>query len=209
MYFFVGNASWLRHVSAACIGRCHELRLGTAHRELKFRCRFEVVVALGNLPKWLHHGCNELAVRGAQQVPAPGLLSMSNQPASRPLCIEHMMVGWLILLYSCGEAAYGSATSGLLHMPASFPLASMPWLLHTSHSVCTAWHHRRCWPRATPTSSFTMPTGLLAWDSSWRSPHISLPVSFGVVCKACLCADHQACFLNVSWVCVGARPRGL
>ena len=67
-----------------------------------------------------------VAVRGAQQVPAPGLLSMSNQPASRPLCIEHMMVGWLILLYSCGEAAYGSATSGLLHMPASFPLASMP-----------------------------------------------------------------------------------
>ena len=32
---FCGERLLLRHVTAACIGCCHELRLGTAHRELK------------------------------------------------------------------------------------------------------------------------------------------------------------------------------
>ena len=38
---------------------------------------------------------------------------------TQPVCIEHLMVRWLILLHGCGEAAGGSATSCLQHVPVS------------------------------------------------------------------------------------------
>ena len=49
---------------------------------------------------------------------------------SQPVCITHMMVRWQMLLHDGGEAACGSATAGVLHVPASMPP-------HRCHSSCT------------------------------------------------------------------------
>ena len=70
-----------------------------------------------------------VAVHG-MQVSCHACPAHEHPACSQPVCITHMMVRWQMVLHDGGEAACGSATAGVLHVPASMPP-------HRCHSSCT------------------------------------------------------------------------
>ena len=128
------------------------------------------------------------------------------------------MVRWQMVLHDGGEAACGSATAGVLHVPASMPP-------HRCHSSCT------------PLTACALP-GITGDDGLERSDDLSrradgaagvwqvLMLSaprlgsrgFSVrVRGVCLCAERQACLSGLCWAqtavcgailaCVGSPAR--
>jgi hypothetical protein len=93
--------------------------------------------------------------------------------------------------------------SSAAHACASMPYIDAIALAHLSQRAHCLASQEMTASRA-PMSFLTVPTELLAFESSWRSPHVALAVSFSVhVREACLCADLK----HVSWASVGPRPR--
>ena len=82
---------------------------------------------VGLLQVWLHE--TNVAVHGVQ-VSCHACPAHEHPACSQPVCITRMMVRWQMVLHDGGEAACGSATAGVLHVPASMPP-------HRCHSSCT------------------------------------------------------------------------
>ena len=143
------------------------------------------MVALGGLPSEAMLDVTNVAVHGAQaSPPCPDHVCPAHeQPArSQPACVEHMIMRWQVLLHGYGEAARGSATSGLLHMPTSMP----PHRYRSSCILLTACASLGITGGDAPEHSDVTSQCLArvgACRSSWRSPH-SLPVSFDSVVLA-------------------------
>ena len=88
--------------------------------------------------------------------------------------------------------------------------------LHRCHGSCTLLiacalpgiNHRRCWPRALRHPFLVCRRGCWLRTAS-GALHTSPCQSALVSCarRAFAQTIKQACFLNVFWVCVGARPR--
>ena len=114
-------------------------------------------------------------------------------------CVDHMMIRWQVLLHSCGEAACGSATPGVLHVPASMP----PHRCCSSCTLLTAC----ALPGITGDDGLER-SGVCSHRADgaagvWQVLALSAPRLgsrlWCIVCDTCLCADCQACFLGLSW----------
>ena len=151
---------------------------------------------VGLLQAWLDE--TNVAVHGVQ-VSCHACPAHEHPACSQPACIDHMMIRWQVLLHSCGEAAYGSATPGVLHVPASMP----PHRCCSSCTLLTAC----ALPGITGDDGLER-SGVCSHRADgaagvWQVLALSAPRLgsrlWCIVCETCLCADCQACFLALSW----------
>ena len=172
-------------------------RDGAVHYENRFE-KFEPGRAgqpaqVGLLQVWLHE--TNVAVQGVQ-VSCHACPAHEHPGCSQPACVDHMIMRWQVLLHGCGEAACGSATSGLPHVPASMPL-------HRCHGSCTLLTACAL-PHITGDDGVERPdvrsqgadgAAGVYQVLALSTPRLDSRLRCGVR-EACLCADRQACFLG-------------
>ena len=118
----------------------------TLYTTVKTDSKKSNLVELDGLPKWLchRHGCMKRTLRSMACTHEHHDSTAHEQPAGITLAyVERIMMRWQVLLYGCGGAADGSATSSVSAHACDDACCIDAMPFHTYQSMRTARHHRR------------------------------------------------------------------
>ena len=121
---------------------------------------------------------------------------------TQPVCIEHLMVRWLVLLHGCGEAAGGSATSCLQHVPVSM----LPQLCQSACILLTTCAPPAITGRSGPTYFLAVSTKLPACGNSWQPPRHWWEYLLQYFQDRKYCKYHDLASCGICSIC--SRPAG-